>query len=172
MSGLYTPTPREQEWNVLPGLGKNLVFPCTRKLELVRGVMTGLSASLICFQIQPNSPKRKRYDYVVWKGSAERGFLIEKSSNHMTASVLSEICGGFVPLAVEISSRWPERARPRQIGFATDGHRIMFNAEHPDCLGFEWMEQHLNGMSPASIIYDDGIASTLEMLCPSKRNVP
>lgn len=159
----------EQDWNVLPGLGKKVVFPCTRKLELIRGVMTGLGASLLCFQIQPNSPKRKRYDYTVWKGSLEKGFVIEKSANHMTVSVLSEICGAFVPLSLEISSRWPERARPKQIGFATDGHRIMFNAEYPDCLGFDWMEQHLTGLSPASIIYDDGVSSLLDSICPMKR---
>lgn len=164
--GLYIPDKGAGTvWNVMPDVKRTLVTHVLAKLPLVRAVLAGSHAEIVCFHVSMER-RRNRYDATFWRGDSVSGYALEDGASLMTHSTLSEICGAMVPLVRDLSFRWPEKARPLVLGLATDGDRVLFSAEHPSCKGTAWMRQHLLGRSPASIICDEGHKGVLSKICP------
>ena len=167
----YIPTSgRGQAWTTLPGVDRAAVSHVLQRLPLIRAVMGGARAQIACFHVETRG-RRRRYACTMWKGDGRQGFLIEDATASMTHATLSEICGALAPLVSDLSARWPERARPAVIGVATDGHRVVFNADHPACRDSSWLEEHIAGRSPGAIVADDGVPGMLETLSPIRSNL-
>ncbi len=154
-------------WSEMSGLDRSAVTHALQRLPLVRAVLAGSHAQIACFHIDLRA-RRRQYACTMWRGNADTGFVIEDGTSALTHGTLSEICGALAPLARHLASRWPERARPGVIGVATDGHRVIFNAGHPACRDHGWLEEHIAGRSPGTIVADDGKPGLLEKLSPRK----
>lgn len=152
-------------WAKIPEIDFQYVAHATGKLPLIRSLLMGTKAQIACFHINL-AAKRKSYKCTFWKGDAKDGFVISDGTKEMTSSTLSEICGGLAPLARHLAQRWPEAARPSIIGFATDGHRIIFSSEYPACEDEDWLKQHLSCRSPSALIADDGAGGIISVICP------
>lgn len=155
------------QWGVLPDVSMRHVKYAVAKLQMIRGVLAGAKGEILCLHIDVRA-RRRPHGCTVWKGSHALGYAVEKADGHITASLIDELCSAFAPLAREIASRWPERVRPEIIGIATDGHRIVFSPEYPQCHGSEWLIFHQKGKAPAAIISDDGINGFFSKISPSK----
>lgn len=163
---LYRPEPGPSSaWTAMKGIDPSAVAHAVHRLPLIQAVLAGLRADIACFHIGLRS-RRRDYSCTVWCGDAERGYEIRDAGRDITHATLSEICGALAPLARDLSARWPERARPSRIGIASDGHRIVFNAEHPSCAGSDWLSGHMAGRTPLTLIADDGQSGALERICP------
>ena len=156
---------RETVWTTLPGLDRAAVTHALQRLPLIRAVLAGCHAQMACFHIDVGG-RRRRYACSMWRGDLNQGFTIGDATAEMTHATLSEICGALAPLARDLAARWPERARPGVIGIGTDGHRIIFNADHPSCRDEAWLDEHIAGRSPGAIIADDGTPGILETISP------
>lgn len=152
-------------WARMPGLDRVAVSHAVQKLSLVRSFLAGARSEIACFHIETKR-RRRQYSCTLWRGTLSDGYEIVDGSAEMTHGMLSEICGALAPLARDLAARWPDRARPSTIGIATDGHRIVFNAEHPSCTGDAWLAAHLSGRSPGTLIADDGKGGVLTRICP------
>lgn len=152
-------------WSTMPGVDPAVLVHAVHRLPLIRAVLTGARASIACFHIGLR-PRRRLYACTFWRGDPEKGYVIDDAGADITQATLSEICGALAPLARHLSERWPDRARPLRIGLASDGHRIVFNAEHPSCAGTEWLAGHLCGRTPLTLIADDGSRGALDQICP------
>ena len=162
----YVPTVgRAATWSMLPGLERSAVTHAIQKLPLIRAVLAGSRSQIVCFHMDVRG-RRKKYGCTLWRGDVSGGFDIVDGGQEITHATLSEICGSLAPLARDLAARWPERARPGIIGIGTDGHRLVFNAEHPSCGGSSWLEEHIAGRSPGSIVADDGTPALLETISP------
>lgn len=162
----YVPTPAARTaWTTMPGLDQGAVGHVVQKLPLIRAMLAGARAEIACFHIEAKG-RRRNYRCTLWRHSAAGGYDIKDGTSDMTSAMLSEICGSIMPLARDLVARWPEQARPPVIGIATDGHRIVFNAEHPSCAGEAWMSQHLSGRAPGAILSDDGRTGAIARICP------
>lgn len=161
---------RVATWSRLPGLDRVAVAHAVHRLPLIRAVMAGKDARIACFHIDVRG-RRKQYGCTLWRGDLSIGFEMIDGAREMTHAMLSEICGSLAPLAKDLAARWPERARPGVIGIGTDGHRIVFNAEHPSCNGEAWLDEHIAGRSPGAIVADDGTPSLLEIISPMAKDV-
>lgn len=153
------------EWTAMRGLTKASINRAIAGLGLMRAMMTGSKSTLACFHIELGKPHQ--YSCTLWRREADGSYQLSDGSQSMTERTLEEICGWLGGLARDIAAQWPVRARPSTIGLATDGHWIVFNAAHPSCHGTDWIDQHLSGRSPATIVVRDkelGFLSSLSQM--------
>jgi len=144
------------DWGVMRGLTRKSTRRAESGLGLMRAMMTGSKTTLACFHIEMTKPHG--YSCTLWRRAPDGSYRLRDGADAMTGRTLEEICGWLAGLARDIAAQWPERARPATIGLATDGHWIVFNAAHPSCRGTDWIDQHLSGRSPATIVAkDDGL---------------
>lgn len=144
------------EWGTMRGLARKSTRRAESGLGLMRAMMTGSRTTLACFHIEMTKPHR--YSCTLWRRTPGGSYELRSGEDAMTERTLEEICGWLAGLARDIAAQWPDRARPTTIGLATDGHWIVFNAAHPSCRGTDWIDQHLSGRSPATIVAkDDGM---------------
>lgn len=161
------PEASDTHWGLLPDVSAKNIKYAVAKLQMIRGVLAGAKGEILCLHIDVRS-RRRPHNCTVWRGSSASGYVVEKANGHITGSLINELCSAFAPLAREIASRWPERVRPEIIGIATDGHRIVFSPEYPQCHGNEWLILHQKGKAPASIISDDGVNGFFSKISSNK----
>lgn len=109
--------------------------------------------------------RRARHDVTLWHPDGS-GYRVEPHAAIEPPAALAEIAGALAELARELVSRWPANAQPRAIGIAVDGHSIAFNASYPSADGCEWLDEHLRGRAPATLLHDGGGRGLLSKLCP------
>lgn len=158
------PVGREAAWGDMPGMDARTRAHTLSKLPLVRAALTGAKAQILCVHVEMGS-KRKSYSCTLWRQSDDGAYDISDGHTHVNETILSEICGSFGPLVRNLHARWPDRAKPKVMGLATDGHRVVFNATNPACIGSGWLDDHLTGRAPGVSIADDGEEGEIDRMC-------
>ena len=141
-------------WGDLRPVERKSAANALAALPLARSAMMATRSTMACFHIAVSGRARNRA--TLWKRRPDGAYEIIDADGHVNRRVIDEICGGMAGAAREISKRWPERARPGVIGLATDGHLIAFNPGQPSCVGVAWLDDHVTGQSPATIVVNDG----------------
>ena len=157
-------------WGQMPGIDGRTVANAQSRLPLVRAALLGSKSVIMCVHIEMTQ-KRQAYKSSLWR-TVDAGYQIIDGGTHLTPETLAEICGSFGPLARNLYARWPDRARPKAIGLATDGHRVVFNATHPACVGSQWLDDHLTGKAPGVSIVSDGTPGEIDFICAAGRAKP
>ena len=147
----------------MPGIDSSASAHAMRGMPLVRALLIGAGAELACFHFEL-ARRHNGYRCTMWRASGG-GYDLSPSGRNVTRGVLSEVCGSLAPLARNLSARWPEQARPRIIGVATDGHAILFNADQPSGEGVDWLEQHIRGRSPGVLLAGDVGTGAFARMC-------
>lgn len=161
----YLPPRFRGTWSRAPVASQRALRHAAAAIPHVSGYLQRSGAAMVVIHFVTSTGRRMRQDVTVWRPDGG-GYRVEPHASLDSSTVLADIAGALAELAREIGSRWPANAQPRAIGIAVDGHSIAFNASHPSADGCEWLDEHIRGRAPATLLHDGGKAGLLSRLCP------
>lgn len=138
-------------FNRLAGVDpQNLRF-ARKMLPMAQVLLAQNHADFVCLHA-PTSGRIRKLGMTAWRVAPEGCQPVERPVH--PEALVAEIFGALGGLIRDIVALWPQNARPREIGFATDGKVILFNASHPDARGLDWLAKHISGDARACLLVD------------------
>lgn len=158
---------RSTVWGTIPEIQPRALDYAKRGLPEIRRHCDISGAGAMTFIVEGIGTGRRRYSSILWKEDGT-DVRIERQVPDMEAVQRLEAIGGcLMELIRDMHSRWPKRAKPKAIGFLSDGCRLIFSPSHPAAEG-DWLLSHLNGSAPAVEIIGDQHQSLLSSILPRK----